>query len=69
MSNTGLVSRKGVSGVAQQLSQLPRTLDIWLVNLPNTLDLAGDCLLNPEHQGTIAESRYRLYQCREVEEF
>lgn len=61
----GLVTPTGLSRMADQLTQLPRPVDIWLVNLPERVDWVRDCTLDSSYQGQIAESRYRLYRCRE----
>nr|WP_290227416.1 glycosyltransferase [Trichocoleus desertorum] len=55
----------------QTLSQLPRPLDLWLLNFPNPDEttnlaslLAGErCIADPQHKHRTDGYRYRLYRC------
>jgi uncharacterized membrane protein len=55
----------------QTLSQLPKPLDLWLLNFPNPDEtpgfaslLAGErCVADPQHKYRTDGYRYRLYRC------
>ncbi|HEY9750769.1 MAG TPA: glycosyltransferase, partial [Allocoleopsis sp.] len=55
----------------QTLSQLPRPLDLWLINFPNpdetpsfaSLLAAERCVADPQHKHRTDGYRYRLYRC------
>ena len=55
----------------QTLSQLPRPLDLWLLNFPNpdetpnlaSLLAAERCIADPQHKHRTDGYRYRLYRC------
>ncbi|MBD2120000.1 glycosyltransferase [Trichocoleus sp. FACHB-262] len=55
----------------QTLSQLPRPLDLWLLNFPNpdetpslaSLLAAERCVADPQHKHRTDGYRYRLYRC------
>jgi len=55
----------------QTLSQLPRPLDLWLLNFPNPDETPGfaalltaeRCVADPQHKYRTDGYRYRLYRC------
>ncbi|MEL6441588.1 MAG: hypothetical protein AAFQ80_20335 [Cyanobacteria bacterium J06621_8] len=52
--------------LSQQLTTVPRPLDLWLVNFKGDLELEQqNCLPDSQYRGILGQYKYRLYRCRE----
>lgn len=61
--------KSGVEGSAkilsQQLSNIERPLDLWLVNFRGELDLSTqNCFPDSQYQDVVGQYKYKLYRCQ-----
>ena len=62
-SQTDSYSR-GLEILEQKLSQVPRPLDLWLVNFRTKINLESqNCSLDPKYSSYAGEYKYKLYRC------
>ena len=52
--------------LSQELSQVERPLDLWLINFSSEVELeAPDCLPDTDYQDMVGQYKYELYRCRD----
>ncbi|MEM8723037.1 MAG: hypothetical protein AAGE84_27760 [Cyanobacteria bacterium P01_G01_bin.39] len=57
--NSGLI-------LSQQLRELTRPLDLWLVNFRGDVELESqNCLPDSQYRGMLGQYKYRLYRCQD----
>ncbi|KST62523.1 glycosyltransferase family 39 protein [Mastigocoleus testarum] len=55
---------EGMEILNKQLTQVPRPLDLWLVNFRTKMDLESqNCFLDPKYNSYAGEYKYKLYRC------
>ncbi len=55
---------EGMEILNKQLTQVPRPLDLWLVNFRTKMDLESqNCFIEPKYNSYAGEYRYKLYRC------
>ncbi|MEO0967014.1 MAG: hypothetical protein AAFX80_01440 [Cyanobacteria bacterium J06639_18] len=55
---------EGMEILNKQLAQVPRPLDLWLVNFRTKMDLESqNCFLDPKYNSYAGEYKYKLYRC------
>lgn len=56
---------QAVDKLQAQLSQMPKPLDLWLVDFRAPIDLASqNCFSEQEYRQSAGEYRYQMYHCR-----
>ena len=57
---------RSIQKLQQQLSQIKRPLDLWLINFRSKIDLkAQNCVLDSQYSGRSGEYHYKLYHCKD----
>lgn len=59
-------SKDSAAILSQQLAQIERPIDLWLINFEPEIELASqNCLPDPEYQDMVGQYKYELYHCRD----